>query len=558
MPSRWWGAVLSMPGACVVGMLRPVTDRRVTIPSFVLDLGRSPGAVGALVAGSIAIFAAGLDPKVLSSGMPDSQAALRQKPDLESLFLLSVIVQAGFFLIGGAIGDLFGRRRVLLVALTGLAMAEALAIVFPSGPGFAAARVLAAAATGTVLPVALAVVAVTYTGAVRATALGVAYAALGAATAVAPALLLAVTPAVGRWPSFLLTAVFAVIAIWVVHRNVRLTGRSGLRVADVAGHSIWAFGLLAITGGVVGIGSHPDSVIRWVLIAGGLILLGVFLLWQRRRDQASEDTAIDVRPVTVALFAGVVIAVAQIAPSLEAPLFFRISQGSSALLATVAIAPFVLALLVSGPIAGLLLSRYSPRVLIAGGLGVIGAGDVLFGQAGTATPYTFFIVPLMAIGAGFVVGTCVRTAIIFASVPHRLPATAAALNQTSLVVGGQIGVSLVTTLVTTAAVASFTERAQSTPGVDVASEVSGFKSFLDAISTAQFGDVIAELPHATKVDFAVSYAAGVGSAMTTIGLIALAGAVVVWFAMGPKAPLTSVWEHRDERAAPPEAALADF
>ena len=363
---------MAVSAVCAAGMLRAVTDRRLTIPSFVLDLGREPGAVAALVAGSLAIFAAGLDPKVLSSGMPDAQTALRQKPELESLFLLSIIVQAGFFLIGGAIGDLFGRRKVLLVALAGLVMAEAVLIVFPSGPMFLAARVLAAATTGTVLPVALAVIAVTYNGAVRATALGVAYAALGAATALAPALLLAVTPSLGRWPSFLLVGVFAVLAFWAVRRNVAHTGRSGLLVADVAGHGIWAFGLLAITGGVVGIGTDRDSIIRWGLIVGGVVLLGVFLLWQRRREATSEDAAIDVRPVTVALFAGVVIAVAQIAPSLEAPLFFRISQGSSSLMATIAIAPFVLALLVSGPVAGLLLSRYSPRTLIAGGPGLRG------------------------------------------------------------------------------------------------------------------------------------------------------------------------------------------
>ena len=52
--------------------------------------------------------------------------------------------------------------------------------------------------------------------------------------------------------------------------------------------------------------------------------------------------------------------------------------------------------------------------------------------AGPGTGYVLFVLPLVLIGAGFVVATTVRTAIIFASVPRGLPATAAALNEASL------------------------------------------------------------------------------------------------------------------------------
>ena len=50
----------------------------------------------------------------------------------------------------------------------------------------------------------------------------------------------------------------------------------------------------------------------------------------------SDDAAIDIRPTTVALVAGVVIAIAQTAPMLEIPLFFQIAQQYAPLLATIA------------------------------------------------------------------------------------------------------------------------------------------------------------------------------------------------------------------------------
>jgi len=100
---------------------------------------------------------------------------------------------------------------------------------------------------------------------VRATALGVAYAALGAATALAPALLSRSRPASDGWPSFLLAAVLHGHRVLGVRRRVP-TPVAAICAWPMSGHGIWAFGLLAITGGVVGIGTDPDSVIRKVLI----------------------------------------------------------------------------------------------------------------------------------------------------------------------------------------------------------------------------------------------------------------------------------------------------
>ena len=131
--------------------------------------------------------------------------------------------------------------------------------------------------------------------------------------------------------------------------------------------------------------------------------------------------AIDIRPVTIALFAGVVVAFAQIAPSLEAPVFFRVVQGWG--LARSDHRHRTVRDRVAGgrPVAGVLLRRYRPRTLVAGGMLALGLGDMAFALVSPSTPYLYFIVPFMAIGAGFVIATTVRTAIIFASVPRRLP-----------------------------------------------------------------------------------------------------------------------------------------
>jgi hypothetical protein len=283
------------------------------------------------------------------------------------------------------------------------------------------------------------------------------------------------------------------------------------------------------------------------------VLVAVFLILQRRRKGAMDEFAIDLRPTTVALVAGFALALAQTAPALELPLFFQISQNYSPLLATLALAPFIIALFAAGPVAGLLLARFSPRALIAGGLAVVGGADVLFSLFGPGTPYLFFIVPFFAVGAGFVIGTSVRTAVIFASVTRRLPATAAALNQTSLVVGSQAAVAGMTAFIASTAIAWFT--AALPPGTDVNSAVTGIQQFLQAIGTSEFGQVIQQLDPATGDQYGAAFAAGVRMAMFFAGLVALLTAPFVWFALRTdRNPIETVWEHREERphATPPE------
>jgi MFS family permease len=529
----------------------PGVGRRSRIPPFILELGEAPGALPTLIAASLAVAAAGLDPKVFSSGMPDAQAALHQKPELESAFLLLTMIATAFTLLGGLLGDLMRRRRLLVVGLALMVVGELISAFAPFGPVFSVGRVITAIAVGIILPVALAMVAVTYTGGARATALGIAYAGLGATSALWPAILGATRDGVGRWPAFVLAAAAALICIPIVRRHALDPVVGGLRIRDAASHGLWALGLLAITGGATGFRADPGSAIRIGLVVGGIVLVVVFLAWQHLRELAHDDAAIDVRPVTVALIAGVVIAVAQTAPAVQAPIYFQVVDGMSPLLATIAIAPFVLALLVSGPVAGLLLSRYSPRMLIVGGLALVGLGDILFSLAGPGWWYPWFIVPFAAVGAGFVVGTCVRTAVIFAGVPRKLPATAAALNQSSLMVGSQIGVAAVTAIVSDAALTAFTRSPDATTAPDPTGAIAAFTSFLDAIGTTTMGEAISSLDSSLKAGYAAAYAAGVSQALATVGTAALLAAAICWFAMGHRAPLTSVWEHRDER---PEGA----
>ena len=219
--------------------------------------------------------------------------------------------------------------------------------------------------------------------------------------------------------------------------------------------------------------------------------------------------------MTVALFAGVVIAVAQSVPMVQLPQYFAIVDRFGPVFGMLAVAPLFLGLVVAGPIAGYLLSRFTPRVLVAAGLVVVGIGNLGVALlAGPGTGYVLYVLPLLLIGAGFVVGTTVRTAIIFASVPRGLPATAAALNEASIALGNRIGIVLVTAIVAGVSLASYDAAHAGAAGAGLRDE---FADLLYAVGTPSFPALAGAVRPEDVAGYLDAYVVGVRTALALGG-----------------------------------------
>ena len=513
-----------------------------------LDLGEARTGRRELQAASLALLAAGLNPTVYGPSLPNLQYAIAVRPDLESAYLVSIVVTAGMFLLGGLFGDLYGRRRALVIGLVALAVANIAGTLTTGVAAFVVTRIAAGGAVGLIIPVAIAVVAIEFERDRRAAAIGIAYAVFGLGT-LAGLILLAVTARMyNYWPSLLVVALVAAIALAATRRVVRADGgHDRVSRSQIGGQTLWAFGLLSITIALIGLGGDVGDAVRLGLGAIGVGALVAFNLLQRRNRTADPATRADLRPLAFALIAGVAISFSQSAALLVAPLYFRVVQGFGPIASTVAIAPMFIGIVVAGPVAGILLRRLSPRVLVAGGLAVVGAGDLLVATSGPTTEYLYFVLPFLAIGAGFVIGTTIRTGVVFASVPRRLPATAAALNQVSIIIGSQLGIVLMSSIVVRAALSTFRDSVATLPPGAAAVAVDQFEQFLRAIGTSEFAPLLADLDPATIASYGPVYASAVSFGLVVVGLVGLAGAVVCWFGVGPGGPLISRWEYREER-----------
>ena len=328
----------------------------------------------------------------------------------------------------------------MLVALGTLIVTGIGGLFFADGPLFVVGRFLDVGAASIVLPVALAGVATTYQGVNRATAIGLAYGAYGAAArgpgAADPVRADRVArPGVCRRGRHCRGRV----RLWPPALARPADGRTG---AAARGHRHRRLGVRH---------RHHHGRPDRVPVEG--------CGWRPHRPRhrrapswsargcpsnagevarASHPRAVQRRPVAIALFVGFVIAYAQTAALFEVPVYFQVVLGYGAILSVIATIPFMVALAAAGPVAGILLVRFSPRTLIVGGILAVGLGSIVI--AAILRPgagYLGFAISFAMIGAGFVIATTVRTAIIFASVPRGLPATAAALNEASVALGSE-------------------------------------------------------------------------------------------------------------------------
>ena len=522
---------------------------RPSIPAFVRDLDREPGAVRVLVAACLSLLASGLAPRVMSPGLASVQAAVRARPEAEVLLLIAVVLSAGMLLVGGVLGDADGRRRIMYASLVGLAVTGFSGLVLTDGPLYVAMRFIGIASASIVLPMALAGVATRYEGIPRATAIGIAYGAYGAATAAGPVLLTLFGPTGGRWPAYLAAGIAALIALRVARTSWEDLPASGRNArGGIVATAAWAFGIVVMIAGLIGFQGSDANLVRLAfLVIGGGFHIGGLLLGRRRRA-AGLPVPVARRAVAVALFVGFVIAYAQSAALLQVPLYFRLILGYGPLVAVVATIPFMVALVVAGPVAGILLSRFRPRTLVALGVLAVGIGNVLIAfilRPGAA--YPGFALSFLLIGAGFVIATTVRTAIIFASVPRGLPATAAALNEASVSLGSRAGLVVVTVLITTLALDSYAASLAGRPPDEISASVETFRQLLIAINMPQFGALVEGIDGAQASAYAAAYTDAVRTVLMSTGLVALVTAPIAWLALGRGDPLRTVWEHRDER-----------
>src|SRR5918992_2884692 len=359
---------------------------------------------------------------------------------------------AGFILLGGSLGDHYGRRRVFVIGVVWFAAASILCGVAVNIPMLVAARALQGIGGALLTPGALAIIQASFAPEDRARAVG-AWSGLGGVAAAAGPLLGGglVASAGWRWV-FLLNVPLAVVVVLVAVRHVPETfdADAGGRF-DVDGAVLAALALAGVTyalteapAGRVGLALPVAVGVAGVAAAAG------FLVVERRRGRAAmmpldvfasrQFTAVNA--VTFVVYGGMSVQFFLLVVDLQ------VVSGFSPTAAGLALLPVTVLMLLLSARAGALAQRIGPRVPMTAGLLVAAGGMLLTLRVGPGASYAADVLPAVFVfGLGLSAVVAPLTATVLASADVRHAGVASGVNNAVARAAGLFAVAAVPPLV---------------------------------------------------------------------------------------------------------------
>jgi len=350
---------------------------------------------------------------------------------------------AALILLGGALGDRYGRRRVFVVGVVWFAIASVLCGAAQDVGTLVAARVLQGVGGALLTPASLALIQASFRVQDRARAIGLWSGLGGVAGAIGPFVGGTLVELSWRWV-FLVNLPVAAGVLFVAVRHVpESADRESDPRLDVAGAVLGAAGLGGATYALIAAGERGLEGTAAVLGAGGVAALLAFALVERRsRHPLVPFSLFRERQFAVANAVTFAVYAALGGVFLLLVLHLQVVAGFSPLLAGLALLPVTVAmLLLSGP-AGALAALRGPRLLMSAGPLTSAAGVLLLRRIGPGATYLGDVLPaVLVFGLGLAATVAPLTATVLASAPDRQAGVASGVNNAVARTAGLLAVA---------------------------------------------------------------------------------------------------------------------
>jgi EmrB/QacA subfamily drug resistance transporter len=355
---------------------------------------------------------------------------------------------AALLIPAGALGDRFGRRRSLIAGLAVFALGSTVA-AFASGTGLLiGARVVMGLGATFVMPATLSILNAVFPPKERAQAIAAWSAVAGAAVVIGPTLGGLLLDHFWWGSVFLINVPLVAAALAGVVLTVPETAEPRRSRFDIPGVVLVAGALVALVDAII---EAPDrgwtAPVTLGLAAGGVAALAAFVWWELRHD----SPLIDLRVFTSRAFSAAAGSVTVIFFALFGSLFvltqyLQLVQGYSPLSAGLRALPFALAMAAVSPVSPLIAARLGTRVIMPGGMALMGLGLLDLSTAGVHTAYPSLAIAVAIMGAGMGLVMAPASNVIMTTVPAHQAGAGSAINDTIREVGGALGVAIVGSL----------------------------------------------------------------------------------------------------------------
>ncbi|NUT45279.1 MAG: MFS transporter [Thermoactinospora sp.] len=351
---------------------------------------------------------------------------------------------AGLILLGGGLGDRYGRRKIFLIGTVWFAVASALCGLAPTIEILNLSRALQGVGGALLTPGSLAIIQASFCREDRPRAVGAWSGLGGVASAIGPLLGGWLVQGPGwRW-AFLINLPFAALVVWVTLRHVPETRDEQAHGRfDVAGSVLAALALAGITYGLIESGAP-------IPLGLGVALAIAFVVLEIRR---SPDALVPVSLFSNRVFSAINVVTLVMYGAMGVVFFLlgvqlQVVSGFSPIAAGSSLLPVTILMMLLSARAGEVAKRIGPRWPMTIGILVAGLGFVWLAFVGEGSSYWLQVIPAVTVfGLGLSAAVAPLTATVLASADERYAGTASGVNNAVARTGSLLLVAAIPPLV---------------------------------------------------------------------------------------------------------------
>ena len=420
-----------------------------------------------------------LDATIVNIALPSAQRSLGFSTDNRQWVVTAYALAFGsLLLLGGKLGDLFGRKWTFIAGLAGFSVASAIGGLAQSFGMLVAARALQGAFGALLAPSALSLLTVTFAGSPdRPKAFGIFGAIAGGGASVGLILGGALTQSLSwRWCLYVNLVIAVPTAIMSLRLLVNQSSPNRPKI-DIPGVITGSGGLFALVYGFSNAETNSwGAPVTIIALAASVVLLVTFVLIEQRVDHPLLPLHIVWDRARGGAYASIVLAGAGVfAVFLFLTYFMQQNLALSPLTTGVAFLPMTALIVLSSTSAQTrILPRTGAKPLIVTGMALGLVAMLLLTRLTPGSSYAGGVLPslmILGLGMGFIFAPAFGTATL--NVERNEAGVASAMVNTSQQVGGSVGTSLLSTLFASSA-AAFARSHSGTADLQAAAAVHGY------------------------------------------------------------------------------------
>lgn len=374
-----------------------------------------------------------------------SEAITLSASELTWIVEIYSLVFAGLLFTSGAVGDRYGRKKVMQIGLLIFVLSSLYAgFIASSAAELIATRAITGLGGAMVMPTTLSILNVSFPSKQRAVAVSI-WGSVAGSGVLLGSIVSGFLLDNFSWESVFIFSAIVAIASWIF--NQILTSESvdeAKTPVDWLGGVLSSIGIVALVYGVMESSEKGwgDPLIIGSILAG-IVVLGIFSLWQLR----TKHPMLDVRLFKKSRFTLAVVSITLAFMAINGVLYvmsqlFQFILGYSPLQSAVAMLPMIAPMLVFVPSVNFLMKRIPEKWVLFIGMCLLLVGFGIAHQWGDNPNYWSIWAAMSLILGAMVFSTTPATNMILESIPKNRSGMGSAMNDTTRELGGALGVAV--------------------------------------------------------------------------------------------------------------------